>query len=188
VEGYDFGMIILGIDPGSIKTGYALVRKEGKKLNYIESGFLNFNKDVTFLERPGMIYDSCRHLVEEYDPDEIAIESLIYVKSPTSLMKLAQARGAMVAAFNKTHVGKIFEYSPNLIKSTVTGDGHASKESIQKFLNMIFGQRSYKTHDESDALAIAVCHALIGGSPVKIAVRSKKRRLRDLGSRRGMEK
>src|SRR5690606_28092073 len=89
----------------------------------------------------------------------VSIESLIYVKSVDALSKLAQARGAMIAAFSRTHVGKIYEYSPNTIKSSVTGHGHADKDAVDKAMNMMFGKMSFKTSDESDALAIAVCHA-----------------------------
>lgn len=153
-------MIILGIDPGSLKAGYALIESNKKKLKYITSGVMRYSGQTNFIDRLGTIYDSCKQLVVKYGPDEIVIESLIFVKSPTSLMKLAQARGAMIAAFMKSHKGHVFEYSPNLIKSSVTGHGHATKESIQKVLDMIFGKKVYKGHDESDALAVAVCHTL----------------------------
>lgn len=153
-------MIILGVDPGSRKAGFALIELHGKKINYITSGVMKYDDVDEFVDRLGHIYDSCEELIRGHAPAEIAIESLIYVKSVTSLAKLAQARGAMIAAFMKTNKGKVFEYSPNLIKSTVTGHGHATKESVDKALTMIFGKIEFKTHDESDALAIAVCHAL----------------------------
>lgn len=159
-------MIILGIDPGSRKAGYAFIEVQGRKIRYLKSGVLRFDKVDEFLERLDLIYKSCEDLVDELHPDEIALESLIFVKSPTALMKLAQARGAMIAALSKTHKGKIVEYSPNLIKSSVTGHGHASKEGVEKGLSIIFGQKTYKTNDESDALAIAVCHALNKGHKV----------------------
>ena len=153
-------MIILGIDPGSRKAGYGLIRVTGKKLEYIASGVMKYDNVENFVDRMGHIYDSCLEIVEEFQPDEIAVESLIYVKSVTSLAKLAQARGAMIAAFMKTHKEKVSEYSPNLIKSSVTGHGHASKESVDRTITMLLGQIDFKAHDESDALAIAICHAL----------------------------
>ncbi len=159
-------MIILGIDPGSRKAGFGLVELSGRKLNYLESGVLNYDCKKDFLDRLGNIYRSCEELVHRYNPDEIAVESLIYVKSVSALAKLAQARGAMVAAFMKSHSEKVFEYSPNLVKSTVTGHGHADKTSVDKSLMMLFKnqiQREFKTHDESDALAIAICHSLLRG-------------------------
>jgi crossover junction endodeoxyribonuclease RuvC len=152
-------VIILGIDPGSRKAGYALIDVQGKKISYITSGVLKYDKIDEFIERLGMIYQTCDELMTKYRPDEVSIESLIYVKSVDALSKLAQARGAMIAAFSRTHVGKIYEYSPNTIKSSVTGHGHADKDAVDKAMNMMFGKMTFKTSDESDALAIAVCHA-----------------------------
>jgi len=153
-------MIILGIDPGSRTAGYAVIEVHGKKTTYLASGIMKYDKTEEFLDRLGVIYQTCTDLVEKYHPDEIAIEALIYVKSVEALSKLAQARGAMVAAFMKTHQKKVFEYAPNLVKASVTGHGHASKDSVEKILNLMLGPNIFKTADESDALAIAICHAL----------------------------
>lgn len=121
-------MIILGIDPGSRKAGYALINVQGKKISYITSGVLKYDHVDEFLERLGMIYQTCDELMNKYQPDEVSVEALIYVKSVDALSKLAQARGAMIAAFSRTRLGKIFEYAPNAVKSSVTGHGHADKE------------------------------------------------------------
>ena len=153
-------MIILGIDPGSRKAGYALIEVQGKKISYIASGVLKYDHVDEFLERLGMIYQTCDELMNKYQPDEVSVEALIYVKSVDALSKLAQARGAMIAAFSRTRLGRIFEYAPNAVKSSVTGHGHADKEAIDKSMTMMFGKLTFKTSDESDALAIAVCHAL----------------------------
>ena len=153
-------MIILGIDPGSRKAGYALIDVQGKKISYIASGVLKYDHVNEFMDRLGMIYQTCDELMNKYQPDEVSVEALIYVKSVDALSKLAQARGAMIAAFSRTKMGKIFEYAPNAIKSSVTGYGHADKDAIDKAMTMMFGKLTFKTSDESDALAIAVCHAL----------------------------
>lgn len=153
-------MIILGIDPGSRKTGYGLIERSGKRVTYLDSGVLSFDSETEINKRLGFIYDKSLELIERFQPDHISIESLIFVKSPTALIKLAQARGAMMAAFMRSHKNETYEYSPNLIKSSVCGHGHSDKEAIKKALNMIIGQRDYKAHDESDALAIAICHAV----------------------------
>ncbi len=153
-------MIILGIDPGSRKAGYALIDVQGKKISYIASGVLKYDHVDEFLERLGMIYQTCDELINRYQPDEVSVEALIYVKSVDALSKLAQARGAMIAAFSRTKLGKIYEYAPNAVKSSVTGHGHADKDAINKAMTMMFGKLTFKTSDESDALAIAVCHAL----------------------------
>lgn len=153
-------MIVLAIDPGSVTSGYALLEKNGRKIVYLASGILKFDKGSEFLSRVKDIYEQTLALVEKYNPDEIALESLIFVKSPTALIKLAQSRGTMLAALTQKYHEKVFEYAPNLVKSTVTGHGHADKEGIQKFLSTYLGVTEFKTHDESDAIAIALCHLL----------------------------
>lgn len=175
-------MKILGIDPGSRKAGWALIERDGRKITYLSSGTLRYDKIDNFVDRLGVIYNSINELMSEHSPDEVGIESLIYVKSVTSLAKLAQARGAMIAAIVQTHTGKVFEYSPNSIKSTVSGYGHADKEAIEKTLKMIFGKIEFKTNDESDALAIALCHALSGGSSKSFGSTKKPSRGRTLKS------
>jgi crossover junction endodeoxyribonuclease RuvC len=156
-------LIVLAIDPGSVTAGYALLKQEGRKIHYLNSGILKFNSSDVFLDRVKDIFEQTQNLLEVYQPDEIALESLIFVKSPTALIKLAQARGTMLAALTQKYHQKIFEYSPNLVKSTVTGHGHADKEGVQKVLTQYLGVTDFKTHDESDALAIALCHLLNRG-------------------------
>jgi crossover junction endodeoxyribonuclease RuvC len=153
-------MLVLGIDPGSVNTGWALLESVGKKVNYVDSGVLSFNGSVTFLERLGQIKCLSDKLVEKFSPDDIAFESLIFVKNPSSALKLAQARGIILSSFVEKYQGRIFEYAPTLVKSSASGHGHADKESMQKFMDMVTGKREYKTHDESDAVAIALCHIL----------------------------
>jgi crossover junction endodeoxyribonuclease RuvC len=167
-------LIVLAIDPGSVTAGYALLQKEGRKIHYLESGILKFDSGVEFLHRVKDIYEQTLALSEKYQPDEIALESLIFVKSPTSLMKLAQSRGTMLAALAQRFHEKIYEYSPNLVKSTVTGHGHADKEGIQKVLLQYFGLKNFKTHDESDAVAIALCHLLNRGTLNMALAKEKK--------------
>lgn len=153
-------MKILGIDPGSRKTGWALIEVQGNKMKYLLSGVLRFEEYDFFLDRLSHIYKALKDLSKTYQPEEIAFESLIYVKSIESLTKLAEARGAMIAAVYEDCHGKVFEYSPNLIKSSVCGHGHATKEAIDKTMQLMYGKIQFKTSDESDALAIATCHAL----------------------------
>jgi len=172
-------LIVLAIDPGSVTAGYALLEKAGRKIEYIESGILKFEAKDEFLHRVKDIYTKTLDLVQKHRPDEIALESLIFVKSPTALIKLAQSRGTMLAALSQSHHQKIYEYSPNLVKSTVTGHGHADKEGIQKFLAQYFGLSNFKTHDESDAVAIALCHLLNKGV---VTQDSPKKRTKNLGN------
>lgn len=157
-------MLVLGIDPGSVVSGWALLKVEGNKTTYVKSGILKFDKDTLFLDRSKEIKRKFESLINELRPDEVSLESLIFVKSPTALIKLAQTRGIILATITEKYFGKIFEYSPNLVKSTAVGHGHADKESVKKFLDMVLGKVNYKTHDESDAAAIALCHILNRGN------------------------
>lgn len=153
-------MLVLGIDPGSITTGWALLKVHRGKISYVASGVLAFDAKLDFLNRLTQIKQETQNLIKELQPSEIALESLIYVKSPTALIKLAQTRGMILSTVVEDYQGKIYEYSPNLVKSSAVGHGHADKESVRKFLDMLLGPKEYKTHDESDAVAIALCHIL----------------------------
>ncbi|MCB9094888.1 MAG: crossover junction endodeoxyribonuclease RuvC [Halobacteriovoraceae bacterium] len=160
-------MIILGIDPGSRKAGFGLLNVQGRKVSYIHSDTIHFDIKKEFNERVPEFFNSVKEIVSRFHPEHVVLESLIYVKSPTALIKLAQARGAMLAALHQCgYAGKLFEYSPNLIKSQTTGHGHSDKLAGQKFLDTILGPREYKTDDESDALLIAMCHAFQHNNPI----------------------
>jgi crossover junction endodeoxyribonuclease RuvC len=122
----------------------------------VASGILTYSK-FPFIKRPPIIYQDISDLISQFRPDETALEALIYVKSVPALAKLAQARGAIIAALNDL----VFEYAPNLIKSSITGYGHAQKSDIEKQLTMFYGKVKFKSFDETDALAIATTHALL---------------------------
>ncbi|MBY0517719.1 MAG: crossover junction endodeoxyribonuclease RuvC [Bacteriovoracaceae bacterium] len=165
-------MKILAIDPGSVFAGFAVCELQGRKMHYITSGVLKFNAKDDFLERIKFIYEESLRLLTEHQPDEIAVEGLIYVKSPTSLMKLAQARGAMLAALTQTGC-PVHEYAPTAVKATVAGHGGTDKEGMQKLLRLHMGPIEFKTHDESDAVAIAFCHMLHKTSAVPMMPQKK---------------
>ena len=151
--------VILGIDPGSRVMGYAFIEMIGRKPSYLCSGVYKFSTPE-FLCRLSEIRLAMDEILKKVKPDEVAFESLIYVKSPSALIKLAQARGVILGSCYPQLQGKIFEYAPNLIKSVCAGHGHAQKENVQKGLTLYFGKRQFKTHDESDALAVALCHGI----------------------------
>jgi crossover junction endodeoxyribonuclease RuvC len=162
-------LIILGIDPGSLKTGYAFIEQNGRKFNHLHSGTLKFDQSLPFIERIHEIREKFLEILQGQTINEVALESLIYVKSPTALIKLAQARGVLLSALSSEGVKNIFEYSPNLIKSSTVGHGHADKQSVQKQLKMIFGIENFKTDDESDAIAVALCHGLNRGTAREVS-------------------
>ena len=157
-------MNILGIDPGSRKMGYAAIKIGRQNIEYLGSGVVRFKQLDNFFDRISEIYDSTSKIMNELSFNEVAFESLINVKNVNSLAKLAQARGAMIAAVKKFPEVSVHEYSPNLIKSSVSGFGHADKLSIQRSLELAFNRKfNFKTDDESDALAIAYGHLCLRG-------------------------
>lgn len=168
-------MKILAIDPGSVCAGYAVLAVEGRRLRYVTSGVLRFNSKDDFLDRIKFIYEKTAALMQEHGPHEVALESLIYVKSPTALMKLAQARGAMLAAVTQS-VSNVFEYAPTAVKATVSGSGATDKDGLQKLIRLHVGPIEFATHDESDAVAIAICHFLQRGSVIPSSKKKKSTR------------
>jgi crossover junction endodeoxyribonuclease RuvC len=153
-------MKILGIDPGSRVSGYAIIEVNKLKMRYIASGVIKPELGDSFFERLPSIYDKFQSVIEKHQVQFVAIESLIHVKIVVSLSKLAQARGVMLASVAKSGA-KIFEYSPNKVKSSVSGYGHADKEMIHLSIERILGEKiNCATHDESDALAIAITHGI----------------------------
>ena len=153
-------MKVLAIDPGSRCSGFAAVLVNKSGVHYLGSGVLKF-KTKDFLQRIPEIYEATKTHFENFSFDVLALETLINVKNVNSLAKLSQARGAQVSALTQERKVDIFEFSPNLVKSTVAGFGHADKISVQKSLEILFQEKfDFKTNDESDALAIAYCCAL----------------------------
>ena len=148
---------ILGVDPGSQVTGYALIEAKEKSFQRIDSGVCQLSSKTNYFQKLSMLSRFFLELTDSMGPFDLAIESLAYVKNVNSFGKLAQARGAILAAL-EPRAERIQEYPPNLVKSTVSGYGHASKQSIQKSLGFVMGHQSFSTHDESDALAVALCH------------------------------
>lgn len=160
-------MIILGVDPGTKITGFGLVNFENNLLSYINSGIITLSKNKTIPEKLETIYNKINEVIVEFHPDEFALETAFYGKNVQSALKIGYARGvAMLAgARNNLNVG---EYSPREVKKSVVGNGNASKEQVQFMIFKILAMKEPKLKfDETDALAVAVCHAFNFNSPVK---------------------
>lgn len=160
-------MKVLGIDPGTRNVGYALLSstKNSNRFMCIDSGTISLGNGE-ILDRLLDLQNKISELAKTYQPDHIAFESLIYVKSPTSLIKLAMAKGVMLGAIGSAYRGRIFEYKPNEIKQVVTGHGHADKESIQKMIGFYLNKNDFTSYDESDAISIAMCHLLLKNNQI----------------------
>jgi crossover junction endodeoxyribonuclease RuvC len=151
-------MKIIGIDPGLIKTGWGIILNEKNELSYIASGVIKINPKLPMAERLGVIYSELKKIIEIYKPDEFAIEETFVNNNPISSLKLGQARG--VAMLTASLCGlKVYEYSPNCIKKSVTGVGKAQKQQIMAMIKYILPVVNLKSEDEADALAVAICKA-----------------------------
>jgi len=150
--------IILGIDPGSRITGYGLIRESNRKIEYIDSGCIRTAADGELSQKLLQIYDGICQLMDQYSPNEVAIEQVFMHQNPNSALKLGHARGvAMVAA--ASHRVKVNEYSPREIKQTVVGYGAAEKDQVNHMVVTLLALNSAPQQDAADALAIAICHS-----------------------------
>lgn len=150
-------MLVLGIDPGSRVTGYGLVEKINDVSTCIYSGCITSSGNIPFYHRIHNIYKAMLEIMNQYQPQEMAIEDVFYAKNIKSSLKLGHARGAVLIAAVQCGV-QIFEYAPLEIKQSVTGYGRATKEQVRSMVRIILNIKTPLKLDASDALATAICH------------------------------
>ena len=150
--------IILGIDPGTLIMGYGLIHIKGKKMELIQMGVLHLSKLGSHELKLKKIFERTLQLVDEYKPDEFAVEAPFYGKNVQSMLKLGRAQGVAMSAALYRNI-PIFEYAPKKIKMAITGKGTASKEQVALMLKSMLNINEMPKHlDASDGLAAAVCH------------------------------
>jgi crossover junction endodeoxyribonuclease RuvC len=150
--------IILGIDPGTNVTGYGVIRASGNIPELVTLGSIDLSKFGDHYLKLKHIFDRTLGLIEEYHPDELAVEAPFYGKNVQSMLKLGRAQGAAIAAALYRSV-PIFEYAPRKIKMSITGQGAASKEQVASMLmNILKFKEIDIIHDATDGLAAALCH------------------------------
>lgn len=151
-------MIILGIDPGTIITGYGLIRKDDG-IVLIDFGCIRPPGSLPLSERYRIIFESLSILIDKHHPDALAIESQFVLKNVQSAIKLGMAKGMAILAAAQ-HGIPVFEYAPTRAKRAVVGRGHASKWQVQKMIQTILHLPTVpEPEDAADALALAICHA-----------------------------
>ena len=159
--------IILGVDPGSRITGYGVIRADGRHIEYIDSGCIRVG-EKPMAERLQTIFQSLATLIGEYRPEEFAIEQVFMARNPDSALKLGQARGAaIVSAANSGLAGH--EYSARQGKQAVVGKGGADKSQVQHMVQVLLSLSRKPQADAADALAIAMCHAHMSQSILRVA-------------------
>lgn len=161
--------IILGIDPGTLYMGYALLHTVGSKVEILDFGVFDVHKLEDQYARLQREFFFLQELIEKYNPTVLAIESQFVDKNPQTMIKIVHAQGVAIAAALSKDI-PVQEYSPMKIKMAITGNGHASKEQLadmlQRFLH-IPDEQMPKKLDATDALGIAYCHFLQLGLPLR---------------------
>ncbi|MCI0522988.1 MAG: crossover junction endodeoxyribonuclease RuvC [Bacteroidales bacterium] len=150
--------IILGIDPGTTVTGYGLISVTGKSPALIALGIIDLRKKEDHFKKIRTIFEETLRLIDQYHPDEFAVEAPFYGKNIQSMLKLGRAQGAAISAALYRDL-PVFEYAPRMIKMSITGQGQASKEQVATMLRTILSFHGEKMIlDATDALGAALCH------------------------------
>jgi crossover junction endodeoxyribonuclease RuvC len=162
-------MKILGIDPGSRLLGFGCLEKQGNQIKVLEHGtihlfhkeYKNIPVDETTPSRLKEIHLKLTEVIQKHRPQVMAVEKVFFAKNAVSALKLGQARGVVLLT-GALHDLEIYEYSVTEVKSMITGHGRADKEQVSKMLSIMLGNQQFETADASDALALALAHALVG--------------------------
>lgn len=151
-------MRILGIDPGLQKTGWGIIESAGNRLSFVQCGLIKTQASLPLYARLAEIDAGLAAVIAQFKPDEAAIEITFVNENPASALKLGVARGAAITCPAR-HGLAVAEYAPNLVKKSLVGNGHATKDQIGAMVRMLLPASGKVGADEADALAIAICHA-----------------------------
>jgi crossover junction endodeoxyribonuclease RuvC len=149
---------IIGIDPGLVHTGWAIIEASGNSRKYMASGVILPRIKDELPMRLLEIFSSLQKITNEFSPTEAAIEYTFVNKNPSTSLLLGHARGAAIAALASAGLS-VSEYEPNKVKKAIVGGGHADKDQIAKMVALLMPGAKPKTSDEADAIAIALTHA-----------------------------
>ncbi len=150
-------MQVIGIDPGLINTGWAVIEEDGPKMKYLGSGVCRTGSGNDMAARLVSIVEQLRSIVRRFELESGAIEKAFVKNDPLAALKLGQARASAMIALGESKI-KVSEYAPNYVKKIFAGKGHATKEEIERMASLQFPKVCFSQSDEADALAIAVCH------------------------------
>jgi len=149
--------LILGVDPGSRKTGFGVIRLLGNKASYVTSGVIRV-PETSLPERLKVIFDAVTQILEQHSPDAVAVEQIFMAKNASSALKLGQARGAAITAAVARNL-PVYEYEARKVKQSVVGKGGADKIQVQHMVKTLLHLSGTPQEDAADALAVALCHA-----------------------------
>lgn len=171
--------LILGIDPGSRKTGFGIIEVQGGRHRYVASGVIRL-PEGPLSERLKLIFDGISEVIRLHSPEQVAVEEVFMAKSAGSALKLGQARGAAIVACVNRNL-QVAEYTARQIKQAVVGTGAANKEQVQHMVMTLLRLPASPQEDAADALAAALCHAnmrqgLLGMVATGEVIRGRMRR------------
>jgi len=151
-------MRVLGVDPGTLTSGYGIVAEEDHKLFHVASGGISPSAKQPFPKRLKKIYEELEKIIEKYRPHAVVVEDLFVSKNMKSALKLGHARGVAILAAMNAGV-PVFEYAPLEVKQAVVGNGKAEKKQVQLMVKMLLElPKAPHPADAADALAAAICH------------------------------
>lgn len=154
---------LIGLDPGLRKTGWGIIDVEGSRLIHVANGIVHSDDKYSLAERLVQLFEGLNQVIKDWEPTSAAVEETFVNKNPTSTLKLGQARGIALLVPSLAGIA-VAEYSPNHIKKSVVGSGHAGKTQVAAMLKILLPQAVINGEDAGDALAVAICHAHNGGA------------------------
>lgn len=159
---------LLGLDPGLRITGWGIIEARDNRLSHVADGIVTTDAAMALSDRLAALFQGVVAVIERYRPTEAAVEETFVNRNAASTLKLGQARGVALLAPATAGLA-VAEYTPNLIKKTVVGTGHATKEQIQMMVRTLLPGSAAGSADAADALAVAVCHAHHRASASRLA-------------------
>jgi crossover junction endodeoxyribonuclease RuvC len=152
-------LIILGVDPGSMATGYGLIKSNLQENILVDCGVIRTDSKKSLPEKLKQIFEGLSQIIAKKHPDELAIEETFYSKNAKSALVMGQARGVAILAAACAKIS-VWEYSPREVKCSIVGRGDASKHQVQFMVKNLLSLRGLpQPEDAADALAVALCHA-----------------------------
>jgi crossover junction endodeoxyribonuclease RuvC len=149
---------ILGIDPGLRRTGWGVIEAVGNRLAFVVCGSVQTDERTTLTERLVVIHDRLRRVIEEFRPEEAAVEATFVNKDAAATLKLGQARGVALLVPGLAGL-RVAEYAPNVVKKSIVGAGHGDKAQVRMMIGVLLPRADPSSDDAADALAVAVTHA-----------------------------
>ncbi|WP_417815335.1 crossover junction endodeoxyribonuclease RuvC [Thalassospira alkalitolerans] len=154
---------VLGIDPGLQRTGWGIIDLTDNHMRHVANGVVTSTQSLTLAERLDQLHTGLMEVIETWTPDEAAVEETFVNKNPVSTLKLGQARGVALLAPARSGI-PVTEYTPNAVKKTVVGAGHAAKQQVEMMVSTLLPGCQIHGADAADALAVAICHAQHAGT------------------------